>query len=282
MSACVRTRRSRRWCTVLAMAVFCLGPRLSAGVSLPPVPDRYPDVAAAYWVEVNGRPLWAGRPDTRLPQASLAKLMTALLVVEAGRLDATVVVSQAAANETGSRLGLRRGERVSRAMLLAAALVRSANDACRALADDAAGNQPAFVARMNARARALALANTHFSNACGHDAGDQYSSAHDLALLARVVMRQRAIADLVGMQRTTVSTRGGRSFVVRNTNALIGQLPGAYGLKTGYTPGAGRCLVALVRRDDLDVLVVLLHSPDRWWDAASLVELAFDAAPRRS
>lgn len=257
---------------------------LLAGAAAQAAPvDRYPDVAAAYWVEVDGQPLWAGQADRRLPMASLAKLMTALLAVEQGGLDEWTEVSAAAAAETGSRIGLRRGERVSRRDLLLAALVRSANDACRALADSvgAAGGArdptQAFVARMNARAEALGLADTHYSNPCGHDDAAQYSSARDLAVLARAVLAEPLLAEAAQRREVRLSTAAGRVLAMRTTNPLLAGLPGARGLKTGTTPAAGRCLVASVERGGRHVLVVLLHAPQRWWDSVGLVELAFEA-----
>jgi len=254
-----------------------------AGAAAARVPaDRYPDVAGAYWVEVDGQPLWAGQPERRLPMASLTKLMTALLVAEQADLDAVVTVSRAAAAETGTRLGLRSGERIKARDLLTAMLVRSANDACRALADWQGGDQPGFVLRMNQRARQLGLANTRFADACGHDAPMQFSTAHDLARLATLAMRQAPIAAAVANQTFAFRSLDGTRHSMRSTNALLAGLRGTRGIKTGYTPGAGRCLVALVERDGVTVLAVLLHAPDRWWDSAGLIELAFKhaGAPR--
>ena len=248
-----------------------------------PPPDRFPDVAAAYWVEVDGRPLWAGQADRRLPMASLAKLMTALIAVEAGDLDAWAAVSAGAAAETGSRIGLRRGERVTRRDLLLAAFVRSANDACRALADaigadtDARDATGAFVTRMNARAASLGMADTHYANPCGHDDPAQYTSARDLVALSHAVLAEPVLADAAQRRELRLVTAAGRVLSMRTTNPLLDGLRGAQGLKTGTTPAAGRCLVALAERDGRRVLVVLLHAPDRWWDSVGLVELAFDA-----
>lgn len=237
--------------------------------------DAYPDVATAYWVEIDGRPTWAGQPDRRLPMASLAKLMTALVIAESGGLDETVVVGPGAASATGTRLGLRVGEKYKAGDLFAAMLVRSANDACRALADWKGGDLAGFVARMNARAAELGMHDTRFANACGHDAPGQASSVRDLAVLARAAMAQPRIALDVRRLRYTLRSVSGREFSMNSTNALLEQLPGAIGLKTGYTLGAGRCLIALAQRDGHEVLVVLLHAPDRWWDSVALLELAF-------
>ena len=152
-----------------------LSPTPSTGAS--GLPDRFPGVAAAYLVRRDGVDLWGARVDAPLPPASLAKLMTALLVVEAGRADEIVTVSARAAATGGARLGLRAGERLPVSALLAALLLRSANDACVALAEWRDGNERAFVARMNARAGALGLARTRFAGACGFDARRAASAA---------------------------------------------------------------------------------------------------------
>lgn len=242
--------------------------------------DPYPAVtAASYLVEVDGRPLWGRAPDQPRPPASLTKIMTALLLLERDWApEAVVTVSRRAAGETGSRLGLRAGDRLTARDALRAMLIGSANDACLALAEHAAGGARAFVARMNRRAAALGLAATHFENPCGHDAPDQRSSARDLLALTRAALALPEFRLTVGATRVRLSTRGGRSFDLVNHNLLVGRVEGARGVKTGYTPRAGKCVVALAVRAGVEVLVVLLGAPDRFWNAAGLVDLAFEAS----
>ena len=261
---------------LLLCALAAAGP--AAGASAPPE-DRYPRAAASYLGEVDGRPVWARAPDAPRPPASLTKLMTALVAAEAG-LDpaAWIEVSRAAARATGSRLGLREGEALRAEDALLATLVASANDACLALAEGVAGDAASFVARMNARAEALGLARTRFADPCGHDAPGQRSTARDLARLARAVLALPELRRLVALERATVTTRAGRGIEVRTSNALLGRVEGARGLKTGFTAKAGRCLAALVEREGVEVLLVLLDAKDRWWTAAGLVEAAFDEA----
>ena len=240
--------------------------------------DPFPHVAQAYLVRVQGETLWARHADARLPPASLTKIMTALLVLESYQPQAVVTVSPAVAAETGARLALRAGDSLRVADLLVATLLRSANDACHALAEWHSGNETAFVARMNRRAAELGLRNTRFQNACGHDAADHYSSARDMALLADTAMRQPEFARLVVLPQAQFTTSDGRRrFTVKNTNALLGNLPGAAGVKSGYTKLAGKCVVALAERAGVRVLVVLFNAPDRWWTAAGLLERAFSA-----
>lgn len=233
---------------------------------------------SSYLLEVNGQIYRQRNADVRRPPASLTKIMTAMIVMEKCDLDEVVVVSRGSARETGSRIGLRRGDRMKVKDLLAATLMASGNDACRALADHACGNQRDFVVLMNARARALGLKNTRFSNACGHDSRNLYSTAHDIAVLTDKAMQNPFFAKLVakrGMRIWTV--QGNRSFYLRNKNRLIGRYRGALGVKTGTTPNAGQCLVALAEREDRKVLLVIMRSRNRWSVAPAMLDAAFAA-----
>jgi D-alanyl-D-alanine carboxypeptidase (penicillin-binding protein 5/6) len=241
-------------------------------------PDPFPQVAAAYLVRIDGVVVWEKQAGKRLPPASLTKLMTALLVLEHDRLQETASVSRAATRESGARLGLRLGERLRIADLLAATLLQSANDACHALADHLAGSEAAFVKRMNRRAQELGLHATRFRNACGHDAAGHYSTAHDLARLARKLLKHPQVIPLTSQRSITITTVEGKPYHVANRNALIGRYDGALGLKTGYTAKAGKCLVAYARRNGHEVLLVMLHGQDRWWDTVDILDLAFDHA----
>jgi len=206
----------------------------------------------------------------------LTKLMTALLVVESSTAKDVVTVDAATKRETGTRLGLRPGEQYSVEDLLAATLIHSANDACHALSAHIAGSESHFVARMNRRARELGLKNTRFTNACGHDAQGHYSSARDLAALAQRVLHYPRLISLVDQVEMSIKTRDGhRSFFLKSTNALLGRYDGVLGMKTGYTPKAGKCLIAYAIRGQRQVLLVMLNAPNRWWDAVDILDLAF-------
>lgn len=262
------------------MTVWALAALLAVPARARPPQDAFPRAATAYVVERDGKVLWARAPHRRLPPASLAKMMTALLVLEDGGLDRPVTVSRGAAGETGTRLGLRAGERLAARDLLAAAILRSANDACRALADDRGGTEAAFVARMNRRAAALGMKDTRFADACGHDLKGQYSTAADLALLANAVAARSEYLDLSRREHMKVAALdGGRTFEFDNTNALVGRYRGAVGLKTGTTPEAGTCLAALAERDGARVLLILLHARDRWWGGDAILDRAFEETP---
>jgi serine-type D-Ala-D-Ala carboxypeptidase (penicillin-binding protein 5/6) len=234
--------------------------------------------AASYLVQVNGSTFREKNPNLRRPPASLTKIMTALIVMERCDPQQVVTVSRAASRETGSRIGLKRGQKFRVRDLLAATLMASANDACRALADYVGGDQKAFVTLMNAKARELELDNTRFTNACGHDHARLYSSAHDLAILAEKALRNPLFTDIVGRRTARITTlQGNRTFTLKNKNRLIGKYPGARGVKTGTTPGAGQCLVAFAERGDRKVLLVIMHARNRWLSAPAMLDAAFAA-----
>jgi D-alanyl-D-alanine carboxypeptidase (penicillin-binding protein 5/6) len=260
------------------MVLLCWLPAGNPAIAA--VPDPYPNLAAAYIVQVGENDLWMGNGDARLPPASLTKIMTALVVLEGYRPDEVAVVSASAAKEGGTRLKIKAGEKFSVAALLTATLMVSANDACAALAEHHAGSIGAFVARMNERAIALGLSNTHFANPCGFDAPDHYSSVRDLARLARAAMAHPGFAAIVALPETRIASAGGeRTFALKNRNALIGNYKPAIGIKTGFTSRAGKCLVALAEKDGVRVLVVMLNAKSRWWDTIGLIERAFDENP---
>jgi D-alanyl-D-alanine carboxypeptidase (penicillin-binding protein 5/6) len=267
---------------LLALGIPCASATDAAPGPAGRLPDPYAGSAGAYLVRIDGAPLWAHAPQDRRAPASLTKLMSALIVVAGTRDDDVVTVSARAAAAGGARIGLVGGTRMRAGDLLAAMLMRSANDACLALAEHVAGTEAAFVARMNELAASLRLPATRFANACGFDAPGHVSSASDLARLADLAMAEPRIARRAAQPSASVtSVDRSRAFRFDNTNALIGRVPGAVGLKTGYTRRAGHCLLGVVERDGVRVTVVLLGARDRWWDAVAMIEQAFEAAGSR-
>jgi D-alanyl-D-alanine carboxypeptidase (penicillin-binding protein 5/6) len=248
------------------------------GAEKAPIPLR----AKAYLVKKDGVPLWAHRERESLPPASLTKIMTALLALEMGRMERVVVISPEAAAETGSRIGLRAGDQLTLNDLLQAMLIKSANDAAHAVAEAVGGSTGNFIALMNGRAAALQMTDTHYADVSGHDFADHYTSARDLAILAEAAMRHPIFRQIVATQQLKIRTVDAkRTFHVRNSNRLIGTIPEVTGIKTGYTRGAGRCLVSMAERDGSQVLVILLNDTERWIDAPRLFDQAFDAGTRR-
>ncbi len=263
------------------MAAACLViaavPGAACGAEHPP--DRFPGAAAAYAVSIDGRLTWAANLDLPRQPASLAKLLSALVLLEHDwQPDADVRVSAAAAAIEGSRIGLRAGEVLRAADLLSGMLVRSGNDACLALVEHTAGSLSAFAARMNQRAAALGMRDSHFIDPCGLDAPGQRTTARDLLKLAEAAQANRAIALRAGALSGAIRTRAGRELRFHNSNALIGREPDVTGLKSGYTGQAGNCLIALAEQDGHQVLLVLLGAKNRWWEATGMIARALSAA----
>lgn len=260
------------------MAALLLALALPAAVRAD-ASDPFRVDAQAYVLDIDGQPRWERNADRPLPPASLTKLMTALLVLEDGRLERTVTVSTGAARQGGTRIGVRAGERYRARDLLAAALIASANDACQALADSSDPVAGDFVARMNRRAAALGLTITRFHNPCGFDAPGHQSTARELAVIARAALRHPELARIVAQPRVEIRAEGSQRVLAKqNTNALLGNYAPVVGLKTGYTAQAGPCLIALARQGDIEVLLVLLNARSRWWDALGMLEHAFTVA----
>lgn len=271
---------SHRWTTTRLASLFliCLTMLLAGRVAAADRAEK-DGFARAWVIEVDGVRKSEHAAQRELPPASLTKMMTGLLVVESGRADVAVSISRHAASATGSRLRLQVGERLMASDLLTAMLVASANDACRALAEWLAGSEEAFVALMNQRAVALGLRKTRFANACGFDAAGHRSTASDLAVLARAAMAQPEYARRAAIQNTTIHALGSqRRFTLNNNNALIGRFPGAYGVKSGFTAQAGKCIVAMAERNGHHVLLVMLNAKNRWWDADAALDYALDRA----
>ena len=253
---------------------------VSRSVAAQPPPDRWPGVAAAYAVELDGALLWGAGIDVPRAPASLAKLLTALVLLDhAWDPEATVTVGPGAASASGSRLGLRSAEKIRAADALTAMLVGSANDACSALVEHAAGSIANFRPRLAQAVQRWGLADSAFVDPCGLDRPGQRTTARDLLRLASVAHAHPEIAWRGRIESASLRTLGGRNLVVRNTNAMIGRMPEAVGLKTGYTGAAGRCLIAMGERGQHRVTLVMLGAtPQRWWNASAMMAHALSLA----
>lgn len=238
--------------------------------------------AKAVWLEVDGKVLLSENAQLPLPMASLTKMMTALILLERTALTDEVTVSAAAARETGGVMGLEAGEKLRVADLLAGAVMASANDAARALADHLSGTEERFVPLMNEKARELGLLSTRFENSTGHDAENHYSTARDLALLAKTAMANPWYAALASRARLTVRSTSGRVYTLNNKNELVGRYQGAVGVKSGTTPKAGKSLAAMAQRDGSEALLILLGAKERWYKAEELLTLAFESKRAKS
>jgi len=235
-------------------------------------PDRpVVKAAALYLVELeSGRVLIAQNATRRLPPASLTKIMTALVALDAAPLQEVVKIDRRAVVHHSS-YHFRAGEQFLLRDLLTAMLVASANDACEAIAWHIGGDDRRFVAMMNERAGKLGLKSTHFANPCGFDAPEHYSTAADLAKLTERALQEPIFSMMVRtLVRDIATVNGTRQMVLRSTNELLVD-PDVNGVKTGYTSKAGRCLIASMFKDGHRLLLVGLNLMDQWEQASRLL-----------
>ena len=224
----------------------------------------------------NGRVLWALRPHRRRPVASTTKIMTGLLVLRRLPLHGLVTVAPAATRVPLVKEGLRPHERVRVWKLLYSLLLYSGNDDASALAIATGGSRRGFLRLMNAEAQRLGLRDTHFNSPSGALDERNYSSAWDLAALARYAMRDARFRRIVRTRVKRVSWSAptfAKEYL--NKNLLLGRYPGANGIKTGYTSKAGHCLVASAKRGRVELIAVVLNSTDTYGDARRLLNLGF-------
>ena len=232
----------------------------------------------------TGTVLYEQNAHERLAPASVTKVMTLLLVMEAldsGKItwNDMVTASDTAAAKGGSQVYLEPGEQMSMDEMLKSVVVSSANDCATALAEHVAGSESAFVEMMNARAQELGMEDTHFVNCTGlddgPDASEHLTSAYDIALMSRALLSHDAIRNYTTIWMDTV--RGGQ-FGLSNTNKLVRFYDGTTGLKTGFTSGAGYCLSASAMRDGLELIAVVMHcesSAGRFSSAKALLDHGF-------
>jgi serine-type D-Ala-D-Ala carboxypeptidase (penicillin-binding protein 5/6) len=241
---------------IVALALLLAAPA-SARVARPSLGSA----SAAIVVDArSGEPLLSKRADLRRPIASTTKLMTALLTLESGKLGRTFTAPAYNASPIESKINLRRGERMTGRDLLTALLLESANDAAADLAAGIAGSREAFVEQMNQRARQLGLRNTHYANPIGLDAPGNYSTAHDLALLARKLMTFPTFARTVNRARATLRS-GDHPRTIGNRNLLVGRYRFVDGVKTGHTLTARYVLVGAAHGNGAKIISVVLGEP---------------------
>lgn len=228
----------------------------------------------------TGDILYEKEPDAEVPMASITKIMTLLLTleaVEAGKISMTdiVPISEHAFNMGGSQIWLEPGEQFTLDELIKAICVCSANDAAVAVAEFVGGSEPVFAEMMNARAAELGMTHTRFVNACGLDAEGHYSSARDVAAMSLALLRHPKILEYSGIWMDTL--RGGETQLT-NTNKMLKSYAGITGLKTGTTNGAGVCISASAVRDGMGLLAVVLGSPsskERFASATAMLDYGF-------
>ena len=235
----------------------------------------------------TGQIIYEKNPDEKLPPASVTKVMTLLLIfdaLESGQIKLAdeVTTSEYAASMGGSQVFLEPGETQTVDTLIKCISVASANDACVSMAEYICGNEEEFVAKMNKRAKNLGMKNTHFVNCNGLDADGHLTTARDIALMSKeLIITYPQIFDYcnIWMENITHKTQKGESeFGLTNTNKLIRQYEYATGLKTGSTGKAKFCVSATGRKDDIDLIAVIMAAPDykaRFSDARNLLSYGY-------
>lgn len=240
------------------------------------VGQNAPNIMASSYILVDARSgsvLAARNADTVRGVASTQKLLTGLIVAEAGDLDKKVRIVASDVQVEPSKLGVKPGEVYTRRELLYAFLVKSSNDVANVLARDNAGSVSAFCAKMNARARAAGATQSSFCNPHGLTAGGQYSSARDMARVGMAAHNNPIIRDIVRRKYYTFRFASGRTVTLENTNEILGRMAECDGMKTGYTVAAGRCLVSTAHNWRKDVLLVQLGTRTKyiWNDGIAMM-----------
>ncbi len=213
----------------------------------------------------------------QVPMASTTKIMTSIVVLENANLSDVVTIEKKAAGTGGSRLGLKLNDKITVHDLLYGLMLKSGNDAAVALAIHVGGSIEGFSDLMNKKAKEMGLVNSHFVTPHGLDEKEHYTTAYELACMADYALQIPKFKEIVGSKSYNI-TINGQSRIISNTNELLGNLNGVYGVKTGFTNGAGRCLVTACKRGKLDIITVVLGADTkkiRTSDSIKLIEYAY-------
>ncbi len=226
---------------------------------------------------LTGDILYERDANTKRPPASTTKILTVIIALEMAEVDEISTVSEKADQVGESSIYLNRGNKITLGELIEGALIRSGNDACVAIAEQTAGSLDEFIRLMNLKAVALGAYNSNFVNPNGLPDKDHYSTAYDLAVIARYAMNNPAFAGIVSQKYATIQYKQPiKSQAAKNTNKLLWNYPFADGIKTGTTSAAGKCLVASASKEGRRLICVLLNAPDRFGDAQRLMEWGFN------
>lgn len=219
--------------------------------------------------------LYERNSHERFAPASTTKIMTALVALDEYQLDDILTVK--AVETEGRIMGLKSGERITLENLLYGLLVHSANDAAITIAENYPGGREKFIRAMNRKARGLNMNNTHFENENGLEQENNYISSIDLARLAIYALNNPSFSQFVDTKKITVmDVEKKEAHQLEGINKLLGEIPGLYGVKTGWTENAGECLVAAVEREGHKLITVVLKSEDRFGETVKLINWAFD------
>ena len=242
---------------------------------------KEPDVNSRACVVIDRKTnyvLLGKNENSKKKMASTTKIMTATIIIEKCNLTDTIEISKKAAGTGGSRLGLKTGDKITVLDLLYGLMLRSGNDAAVALAEYAGGDINGFAELMNAKALELGLTNTHFETPHGLDSNEHYTTAYELALLSNYALDNPTFAKIVGTKNYTITINGSPK-ALSNTNELLGNMEGVYGIKTGFTNGANRCLVTACKRNNIDIICVVLGADTKKFrtiDSIKLINYIFN------
>lgn len=249
---------------------------LSAGYLDKETADRIKgNVDAIIAKDISSKQLiFAKDEQERNQPASLTKIMTAILAIESGRMNSIVTITPEMIQVEPTKAGLRVGEKFYLKDLVKAAMVMSANDAAMAIGVYLGnGDVDRFAAMMNQKAKQLGMKNTNFTNPCGFDVGNHYSTAQDLLIMSEHAIKNSTFNEMAKLKRhdfNAINTK--RHYAAYTHNKLLNNYKYAVGIKTGFTNKAGPCLIARAKKDDKDVLVVMLNSEQRWKDVRTIFE----------
>lgn len=209
-------------------------------------------------------------PTEKLQIASLTKLMTALIVLENSKRTDIVTIPVLNTTPGEATMGLQTGEKIKMEEILKGILIDSAGDAAYSAAVHISGTEDGFVVLMNKKAKDLMLESTNFTNPIGLDDQKNYSTAKDLTNLSRIVLQNKDIREIANKKSYTATSENGKTYTLENTNKILDD-PRIFGLKTGYTLGAGECLITLAKQNDHEIITVVIGSPDRFGESKSLI-----------
>ncbi|MDB4898013.1 MAG: Serine-type D-Ala-D-Ala carboxypeptidase [Firmicutes bacterium] len=264
----------RGYCLCLLVCLLLLLPSAPAhGADAPVLPAK----AYLLMESGTGRVLYEHDSDRKLPIASTTKIMTAILALEQGKLSDVVTVGRKPYETGGSTLYLEVGEQQTLGNLLYGLMLESGNDAAVAIAEQIDGSEERFVDRMNAKARAIGATHTHFANSHGLHDPNHYSTAYDLALIARYALQNPAFRRIITMEEFAIPGAGqSPPRTLHNHNQLLGYYPGANGVKNGFTEEAGQTNVASARRGQTELIAVVLGAEQRVWTSSmALLDYGF-------
>ncbi len=229
----------------------------------------------------SGRVLASKNAEIPLAMASTTKIMTALVALELASPDTVITVDPLAVGVEGSSIYLSAGEKLTLEQLLYALLLESANDAAAAIAIGLCGSIEAFADQMNRRAKGLGLVATHFTNPHGLDDDDHYTTARELALIARAALQVPLIRKISSTYKINIPQNGVENArLLVNHNKMLRLYEGCIGLKTGYTKKSGRSLVSAAERDGITLIAVTINAPDDWNDHTRLLDHGFSQLSR--